>query len=163
MFLANEAYFLLKSLGWNDLRPTYDSKQLVATAQQVDPAWLENVAATFKKFRGWEWCTSNIIIDRVYGLDYIIDIGGTSERLGLCLATDPALIEGKIEKAHTLSPLWQSIGVTKVVVLLTVYPVKEGATFYDDDKSKNNMLGVILNAVESDREVISAEVHLEFM
>ena len=162
MFLANEAYFLLKSEGWNDLRPTYDSKQLVATAQQVNPVWLNHAASTFKKFRGWEWCTSNIIIDRVYGLDYIIDVGGTSERLGLCLLTDPALVESKTEKAHTLSPLWKSIGVTKVVVLLTVYPVKEGATFYDDDESKNNMFNVILNAVGNKHEVILSEIHLEF-
>jgi len=160
--LGNEAEFLLRSLGFEDLRAKFDSKQLVATATQINPQRLESVAGTFKKFRGWASYGATAIIDRVYGLDYAIDIDTTAERIGFCFTTNPDLVAGEVEQAQTYSSLWKSLGVTKVVVLLSIYPVEEGLTFYDKDRSQNNMFTVIMNVVESSLEVTSAEIHIEF-
>ena len=158
--LGNEAEFLLRSLGFEDLRATFDSKQLVATATQINPQRLESVAGTFKKFRGWSSYQSVLIIRRVYGLDYLIDIG--ANRIGFCFTTNPDLVATEVKQAQTYSSLWKSLGVTKVMVLFFVYPVGEGLTFYDKDRCQDNMLGVILNALEDSLEVTSAEVRIEF-
>jgi hypothetical protein len=45
--LGNEAEFLSCSLGFEDLRPKYDNKKLVATAIQINPQWLESIAGTW--------------------------------------------------------------------------------------------------------------------
>ena len=154
--------FLLRYSGFEDLRSKYDYKQLIATATQINPQWLEHVAGTFQKFRGWKSYNPGRIIDLVYGLDYIIDVDTTAERIGFCFTTNPDLVEGEIEKAQNYSSLWKSLGVTKVMIVLCVYPVEKGFAFYDRDKSQDNMYGVIMDAVESNLEIISAEVQIEF-
>jgi hypothetical protein len=159
--LGNEAEFLLGSLGLEDLTSKYDYKQLVATASQINPQRLESVAGTFKNFRGWASYGASLIIDRVYGLDYIADIKSTTERIGFCFITNPNQVVGEVENAQTYSLLWKSLGVTKVAILLVVYPDAEGFVLYDKDKSQDNMLGVIMDVVKSNLDVISAEVHLE--
>ena len=78
--LGNEAEFLLRSLGFEDLRATFDSKQLVPTATQINPQRLESVAGTLNKFRGWAFYQSSLIIERVYGLDYLSDIGAKDRK-----------------------------------------------------------------------------------
>ena len=47
--LGNEAEFLLRSLGFEDLRATFDSKQLVPTATQIDPQRLEKRCRNLQK------------------------------------------------------------------------------------------------------------------
>lgn len=156
-----EADFILGSVGFKDLRSTYDCKQLIATAAQINPQRLANIAENFQNFRGWASYEANLIISRVYGLDYIIDVNATSERLGFYFTTNPNLVAGELEKFQTYDALWKSLGVTKVIILLFICPIDQGLVFYDKEKSQNNMFGVIMNAIKSDSDIISTTIHLE--
>ena len=61
-----ELEFILRSIGFDDLRPTYDSSQLIVTAKKLAPDWVDELAAKQKRFRGWEFVTANFIIHRLY-------------------------------------------------------------------------------------------------
>jgi hypothetical protein len=161
--LKNDLEFLLSSLGFEDLRSIYDSKQLLATANQIHPEWIDSVAGKIDNFRGWTSVGSNFTIGRIYGLDYIIQVQPSDDRIGFRFATNPNGVRDSIEKAQTLSSLWKSLGVSKVIVLLAIYPVREekGLVFYDKDRAQDKLLGLILDAIDGTSEISSAEIHLQ--
>lgn len=49
-----------------------------------------------------------------------------------------------------------------MVVLCFVHPVGEGLAFYDKDRCQDNILGAVMDAIESSLEVTLAEVQMEF-
>lgn len=161
--LKNDAEFLLGSLGFEDLRSIYDSKQLLATANQIHPEQVDSVARKIDNFRGWASVGSNFTISRIYGLDYIIQVQPSNDRIGFKFATNPNDVREQIEKAQTFSSLWKSLGVSKVVVLLAIYPARfeRDLVFYDKDLSQDALLSLIWDALDSDREVSSVEIHLQ--
>jgi hypothetical protein len=158
----NDLEFLLSSLGFEDLRSIYDSKQLLATANQIHPEWVDSVAGKIDNFQGWASVGSNFTIGRIYGLDYIIQVQPTDDRIGFKFATNPNAVRDSIEKAQTLYSLWKSLGVSKVIVLLAIYPVRgESLVFYDKDRAQDKLLSLILDAIDGTSEVSSAEIHLQ--
>jgi hypothetical protein len=158
--LANHSEFLLHSLGYEDLRPKFDGKHLLATAQQIHPEHLTHVEKSTKNFRAWEHLGSSYIIEQVYGIDYIAEI--SNERIAFSLTPYPNEVEEKVVKAKSLSKLWQSLDISKFVVLLAVYPSTEaGEVFYGKDGSQDELLSVIFNAIDSTEAVLSAEFHIQ--
>jgi hypothetical protein len=156
--------YLLTSLGLKDLRSEYGNKQLLATANQIRHGRVDNVASKVKNFRGWDTVGAEFIIDRVYGLDYIAEIKPSNQRIAFDFTTDPSKVAEKIAKAKEFAPLWKSLGVEKVVILLTVYPdgTDQGLAFYDKDEAQDDILGVVYNAIEGTEEVSSATIHCEY-
>ena len=161
--LKNDLEFLLGSLGFEDLRSIYDSKQLLGTAAQIHPERVDSVAASIKNFRGWASVGSNFTIDRIYGLDYIIQVRPSDTRIGFGFATNPNEVRERIEKASTFSSLWKSLGVSQVIVLLAIYPDEDGRglVFYDKDRAQDELLSLIWDAIDSDREISSVEIQLQ--
>ncbi len=155
--------FLLNSIGLKDISPAFDSQHLIATAKQIRPGRIENVETKLKNFRGWNRVESKFIVDRVYGLDYIVEVKPSTERIAFDFTTNADKISEKIEKAKTFAPLWKSLGISKVIILLSVYPQGEdqGLAFYDKDRAQDDLLSIIFNAVESEEEVCSSTIQIQ--
>jgi hypothetical protein len=154
--------FLLQALSLTDLREGYDLYQLLAQANKIRDGRVKNVESKIPKFRSWEALGTKQVIDRVYGLDYICDVKPSNERIGFDFTTDPTRVEEKLAKAREFQPLWQALGVSKVIVLLGTYPQgDQGLAFYDTNDAIDNMLSVIFDAVESDRAVVQAEIMIQ--
>jgi hypothetical protein len=157
--LANHTEFLLRSLGYEDLRSKFDGMDLVSIARQINPTHLENVEKSIRTFRRWEDLGSGFIIGRVYGIDYITKI--SNERIAFILTPYPNKVETKIAQAKDLSKLWKSLGVSKLVVLLSVYIDSENEDmFYDKDSSQDSLLSAIFSVIESTEEIVSAEIYI---
>jgi hypothetical protein len=160
---ATDLGFLLRSLGYEDLRATYERKHLLENAAQLNPEQLEAATQRNGKPRNWERTTSNRVISLVYGLDYIIEIGASNQRIGLNLLTSPDDVQNKISQSENLASLWKSIGIDREIVLLAVYPdiQGQGLVFYHKHKSQDELYGRIMDAVDSNQDVSSAEVHIQ--
>lgn len=154
--------YLFTSLGLKDLRSEYGNKQLLATANQIRHGRVDNVASKIKSFHGWDAVGAEFIIDRVYGLDYIAEVKPSNQRIAFDFTTDPNKMAEKISKAREFAPLWKSLGVEKVVVLLTVYPdgTDQGLAFYNKNEAQDDILGLVYNAIEDTEEVSSATLYI---
>jgi hypothetical protein len=158
--LANHTEFLLRSLGYEDLRSKFDGMDLVSIARQINPTHLENVEKSIRNFRRWEDLGSGFIIGRVYGIDYITEI--SNERIAFSLTPYPSEVETKITAARGLVKLWKSLGVSKFVVLLSIYPDSDkDIIFYDKDSSQDSLLSAIFNIIDSTEEVVSTEIYIQ--
>ncbi len=158
--LANHTEFLLRSLGYEDLRSKLDHNYLISTARQIDPTHLNRVEKSIKSFRRWEDLGSSFIIGRVYGIDYITEI--SNERVAFILTPYSNKVETKIAQAKDLLKLWKSLGVAKLVVLLSIYPDSDNENmFYDKDSSQDSLLSAIFDIAESTEEVMSAEIYIQ--
>jgi hypothetical protein len=155
--------YILKSLGLTDLRSSYEWKQLIATADRIRPGRADNVASKTRNFRNWHELGSEFIIDRVYGIDYITEMKGSNQRVAFDFTTNPEEVKSKIDKMKEFTPLWKSMGIDKVVVLLTVYPEGEdtGLLFIEKDSAQEDILGIYYNTIETDEEVTFAEIHIK--
>lgn len=160
---ASDLEFLLSSLGYKDLRATYEPRHLLENATQIDPEQLETATQRNGKPINWARTNSNRFISVVYGLDYIIEIEPLNQRVGLNLLTSPDRVQIEISQAVNLTPLWKSIGISQVIVLLAVYPdiQRKGLVFYDKRKSQDELYGRIMDAIDSNQDVSSAEVHIQ--
>ncbi len=160
---ASDLEFLLSSLGYKDLRATYEPRHLLENATQIDPEQLEAATQRNGKSINWARTNSNRVIGVVYGLDYIIEIEPLNQRVGLNLLTSPDRVQIQVNQAANLTPLWKSIGVSQVIILLAVYPdiQGKGLVFYDKHKSQDALYGRIMDVIDSDRDVSSAEVHIQ--
>jgi hypothetical protein len=157
--LANHTEFLLRSLGYEDLRSKLDNNYLVSTARQIDPTHLDRVEKSIRNFRRWEDLGSSFIVGRVYGIDYITEI--SNERIAFILTPYPNEVEIKIAQARDLLKLWKSIGVSKLIVLLSIYPDSDNENmFYDKDSSQDSLLSAIFSVIESTEEVVLAEIYI---
>jgi hypothetical protein len=147
--------FILDSLGLKDLRSEYGIKQLLATADLIRPGRVKNVASKIRNFKSWNDVSAAFLIDRVYGLDYVTEIKGSDQRIAFDFTADPDKIQEKIEKAIEFAPLWKSMGVDKVIILLATYPQGEdqGLAFLDKNEAQEDLLGIVYDAIESDIEV----------
>jgi hypothetical protein len=155
--------YLLGSLGLRDLRSEYISKQLLATANQIRPGRVENVASKIRNFHGWDMVGSDFIIDRVYGLDYVTEVKPSNQRIAFDFTTDPNKVDEKITKAKEFAPLWKSMGIEKVIVLLAIYPTGEeqGLLFINKGEAQEDVLGVIYDALENAEEVCVGKIQIK--
>jgi hypothetical protein len=160
---STDLEFLLRSMGYEDLRGTYERKYLLENAIQVNPEQLEAATQRNGKPQNWERTTAGRVVSLVYGLDYIIEILPSQQRIGLNLLTSAKDVHNKVSQAENLTPLWKSIGIEQVIVLLVVYPDIEGQglVFYHKHKSHDELFGRIMDAVDSYQDVSSAEVRIQ--
>jgi hypothetical protein len=160
---STDLEFLLRSMGYEDLRGTYERKHLLENAIQVNPEQLEAATQRNGKPRNWERTTAGRVVSLVYGLDYIIEILPSQQRIGLNLLTSLEDVHTKVSQAENLVPLWKSIGIEQVIVLLVVYPDIEGQglVFYHKHKSHDELFGRIMDAIDSHQDVSSAEIHIQ--
>ena len=153
--------YLMGSTGFADLRSQYRVEDLLESANKVSSGRVTNVASKIKNFRGWNAVSPSFVIDRVFGLDYIALVG--KEKIGFDFTVNPESIVEKQSKAKSLAPLWKSLGISKVVVLLTVYPDSEdqGLAFLNKRAAEEELLSVIYDASETTEEVSVAKVVFE--
>jgi hypothetical protein len=158
-----EVQFILHSLGYDDLRSIFDRQQLMEQARQINPELVELTANNIKHFRSWEHFGSQFIINRVYGLEYIIEVDPEKLKIGFEFVTSRDEVIQKVERASTLAPFWKTLGVAKVIILLVTYPDRqgEGLIFYDKDNAQDELLGIIFTAIEDNLEILSAELRLQ--
>lgn len=152
----------LMELAFPDIRSTFDHKMLLSIVRELHPNRLEDVASKIPNFRGWQWTNVNKIINYVYGLDYIIQIDPTGERVGINFAINSESIQEKLEKAKIFTPLWRTLGVSKVIVLLATYPngEEQGLAFYKLEDARNEIENIIFNAIEGAEEVTTATINV---
>ena len=160
---STDLEFLLRSMGYEDLRGTYERKHLLENAIQVNPEQLEAATQRNGKPRNWDRTTAGRVVSLVYGLDYIIEIIPSQQRIGLNLLTSHDQVQIKVSQAENLMPLWKSIGIDRAIVLLAVYPdiQGQGLVFYHKHKSQDELYGRIMDAVDSNQDVSSAEDHIQ--
>lgn len=166
IFNEGVMFTLFSSQGFKDLRTEYVPKALLATAEAVRQGRVGNCATQIQKKDksfSWQSAPAEKIIDLVYGIDYIIEVAPTNERIGFDFATDPESLAKKVSKAKEFAPLWKTLGVTKVVVLLAVYPDgdDQGLVFYDEDEAKEDIFSLILDVIEGEEEVSSKVVQIK--
>lgn len=156
--------FLLKSLGFKDFSSEYNNHDLIAIVTQINPQRLENIAKSFEKFRvfksfkEWDSFGSSFIVDRIFGLDYIVEID-RGKRIGFCFVSNPDRVEEEVENVKTLSPLWKSLNISKVIIL-SIVSCQE-FTFFDKDKSQDKLLSIIIDAMNNNLEVLLSEIYLQ--
>ena len=148
--------------GYPDLRPNYNAEDLLNLAQSIRPGRIDNVSNKITKFKGWEFYSSSYIIDRVYSLDRIIKVLPSNELIGFDFTGNINELESKCDKLQTFQPLWESIGVKRVIVVGTALPAGDdaGIAFLDMDKCVDDLLEVIYNAIELDLVVSTATIQL---
>ena len=153
--------FLIE-LAFPDIRSTFDHKMLLSIVRELHPNRLEDIASKIPNFRGWQWTNVNKIISYVYGLDYIIQVGPTGERVGINFTIDSESVQEKLEKAKAFASLWRTLGVSKVIVLLATYPNGEnqGLAFYKLEDARNEIENIIFNAIEGAEEVTIATINI---
>jgi hypothetical protein len=155
--------FILHALGYDDLRSLFSSKQLIEQAQRINPDLVNLVARKIKHFKTWECFGSQFIIDRVYDLDYIIEVNPSNLKIGFEFVTSKDEVTKKVEKASILMTLWKSLDVSKVIILLVIYPDTQGQglIFYDKDNAQDELLDIIFTVIEDNRKIFSAELQLQ--
>lgn len=152
----------LVNLAFPDIRSTFDRRMLLSIVREFNPGRLKNVESKIPNFRGWDKTNVNKIVDYVYGLDYVLQVDPTGERVGIDFTTNPENIQEKLSKAETFAPLWRSLGISKVVVLLATYPNgdDQGLAFYKLEEAQDAIENIIFNAIEGDEEVTTATVNV---
>lgn len=160
----NEAIMstFLMNLAFPDIRSSFDHKMLLSIVKELRPKRLENVASKIPNFRGWERTNVLKVIDYVYGLDYVLQVNPTGERVGIDFTLNAESIEEKVEKAKSFAPLWRALGVSKVVVLLATYPDgnEQGLAFYKLEEAQDAIENIVFNAIEGSEEVTTATVNV---
>jgi hypothetical protein len=117
-----EIEFILRSLGYDDLRSTFSSSQLIEQARQINSDLIDLAAKKIEHFRGWEYFGSQFVISRVYGLDYIIEVDAANLKIGFEFVQSRDEVIQEVNRASILAPLWRALGVSKVIILLVIYP-----------------------------------------
>lgn len=156
--------FLMKKAGFEDLSSTeYTVDRLLAVVASVRPGRLKSVETKIKRFLGWKAYKPKYILDKVYGLDYILSVPPTGQKVAFDFTTDGENVEAKVSKLQEFKPLWAALGIKKVVVLTTTYPEGEdqGILFYDAEDGVEEMYGIIYDALESDSDVVVAELKVK--
>ena len=155
---------VFKAAGFDDCRGSFKSADLISLADKVRPGRAQNVASKTKGFKGWPNYTAKFILDRVYGLDYIIETMPNSELVGFDFSTNEEETASKASKLESFKPLWKALGLTKVVVLTTIYPEGEdqGVVFYDTDAAVDNLFDIIFSAVEAENDVSVSTLALTY-
>jgi hypothetical protein len=115
---------IITEMGFPDISNGYDRAMLLSIAHE---ARLENVEKRRReagKVTNWNITSSKLIIDWVFGLDWIMCVDGTGRKFGFDFTTDPAKISQKVQKMKSFKPSWKKLGVEKVGVVLLI-PSKE--------------------------------------
>ena len=63
-----------------------------------------------------------------------------------------------------MTPLWESLNVSKVIVLLIEYPQGEGGelAFHDKDRAEEDMLGIIFSAIEGEEKISLKKIEIQY-
>ncbi|MCM1983650.1 hypothetical protein [Lyngbya confervoides] len=116
---------IAQDCGYQDLSYTYDHDQLLELAEIHQPGRLEQITqerALQDRRTPWHIIPSKKIIDWVYRLDYICALDSNSITFGFDATEIPERVASKQQTLKTLRPLWQSLGVCKVAVVLLIPP-----------------------------------------
>jgi len=162
LFLEPMLSQVLDYTGYPDLRPSYNAEDLLNLAQSILPGRIDNVSSKITNFKGWEFYNSTYIIDRVYGLDRIIKMLPSGELIGFDFTGNLSEVKKKKSKLEAFQLLWESIGVSRVIVVGTALPAGDdaGIAFLDMDKCVDDLLEVIFSAIELDLVVSTATIQL---
>lgn len=140
----------------------YNAAKLLKVASSINPGRVANVASKIPSFKGWDNYTSAFIIDHVYGLDYLITVQPSGERIAFDLTCNSDAIDSKAKKLVAFKPLWEAIGISRVVVLHVTFPEgqDQGLAFLDMDSCVDALMEVIYDCIESKETVVKATLNL---
>jgi hypothetical protein len=116
--------FALEMAGCPDVSSHFMSnKNLLDIIEQIRPGHLANVAQRRReagKSTRWSTTPAKSILDWAYGLDVIIR-PTEQQCFGYDVTCDPARVAEKLQKLESSRPLWETIGIQKVGVILVLY------------------------------------------
>ncbi len=123
---------LLNRAGYKDVSYLYSSHFLLSKAEEIAPSWvgqIEEERRTRCKSTNWNYVSPRLVLSWVYGIKYLIAPQGesTPTRFAFDVATEPQEVLPKYNRFVDNSRLWQSIGITKVGVVLLI---KEGERWF---------------------------------
>jgi|GEM_PF-4601404 len=141
--------------GFSNQSKDFDPENLIQLADRVRPGRTINVGSKTKNFKGWDKYSPDFIVDRVYGLDYIVKVRPSGDLIGFNFPTNLSESLSRAGKLATFKPMWQGLGLSRVVVLNTIYPAGEdqGLVFYDSREAVEDLYSVIFSALEGEEEV----------
>jgi hypothetical protein len=156
--------FILDHAGFQDLSVSeYSAALLLDTVEKIRPGRLTSVESKIKKFLGWKAYKPKFILDHVFGLDYILSMDPTGQKIAFDFTVDREQVESKVSKLKEFKPLWAALGIEKIVVLTIIYPEGEdqGLLFYDAEDAVQEIYGVLYDAIESSLDVTTAELKVK--
>lgn len=146
---------VLNGLGYQNLASNYKVGALRKLLSKVDPnrlIWLDTNYGTD--------ISSTQIVDYAFGVDYLINVQPTNQRIGLDFTINGSAIERKIDKIVRNKHLWSKLDIDLMIVVHFQLPVGEdqGLLFYDLEDCEDQLLDIIFSSIESKQLVVATTV-----
>lgn len=103
---------VLTQARFEDATAQFTAGELLGTAMRIDPAWVARV----NTHRLLHRCTAAQVLDFVYGIDHLLDLGD-GVLVGLDSTVNTTKVNDKVLKARDHRRLWAAIGVQHVGVV----------------------------------------------
>jgi hypothetical protein len=140
---------LLQEAGVPNVASSYNRELLLQTVRELRPGRLENVQdrrTQAGRPTRWESTPSKLILDWVYGLDIVVK-PGPSQVFGYDVTCNLEKVAAKISKLRDFRPLWESLGITRVGVILLTTPDEEWGWATLSREKKENLVENLLDQV----------------
>lgn len=146
---------VLNGLGYHNLAANYKTNTLRQLLRKFDSNrldWLDvnygtNISATQ-------------ITDYAFGVDYLINVEPTNQRIGLDFTINGSAIERKLDKIVRNKHLWSKLDIDIMIVVHFQLPVGEdqGLLFYDLEDCEDQLLDAVFSSIESKQLVVATTV-----
>ena len=100
----------------------------------------------------WKQVPSQVILDKVYGLDAVISFRGWC--IGIDVTTNGEALIEKRQKLQWLTPLWQGIGIDHVVVIYLLLRKQSN----DVKESTAELTNVLRIVIKNQKKILSLSI-----
>ena len=146
---------ILTGLGYSNLAATYDVETLRAILAERDPYRLSWLDANYS-----EDTSPERIVDYAFGIDYLIEVAPTNQRIGMDFTINGSSLHRKMQKLDRNKWLWHGLGISTNIVVCFELPNghDQGLLFYDLEDCEDKLLDGIFSAIESKKEVTAINI-----
>lgn len=146
---------------------SFDSLHLIQVAQR-SPAGMERISMArpylkseygtpVRKQDGkfdlqlkWEQIPPSVILDRIYGLDAVVNFRGWN--IGIDVTTNPETLIQKRHKLNYLASLWKDIGIDCIAVVHLLLPQKQSA---DLKQTSSSLTAELRQVIKQQKQIFT--------
>ena len=144
---------VLGGLGYQNLAEKYTVKLLHQLLNQYDQDrlyWLHDNHS--------DDISPTQIVDYAFGVDYIVNVKPTNQRIGIDFTINEEALKRKVGKAKRNKRLWRNaLRIDTMLVVCFDLPKgdDQGLLFYDLEDCEDQLLDALFSAIESPEECLS--------